>query len=57
MYVLFIIKVEILVPIEWSCRSSQLCRILSVGWLSSFEHGYQIFFRHMCFWYLFLELH
>ena len=40
---LFITKVKIYVLIEWSYRSSQLCRRLNIGWLSCFEHVVQSF--------------
>ena len=38
MDILLIIKVMILVLIKWSCYSSNLCSLLSLKWLSYFEH-------------------
>ena len=38
MNILFIINVKILVLNKWSYRSPQLCKLLSLEWLSYFEH-------------------
>ena len=55
-YLIYINKVKIHVLIKWSYRPPHLCLLLSLELLSYFEHS-PIFFNHMSFWYLFLELH
>ena len=41
MYILIIIKMKILVLVEWSYRSSQSCWVLNIEWLTYFEHTVQ----------------
>jgi hypothetical protein len=41
MNILLLIEAKILLFIKWSFVSPQLCRLLSLQWLTWFEHGVQ----------------
>lgn len=56
MYILCIAKVKILRVIQWSYRLPQLCSLLRLEWLISFEHVIQSLFN-TSFWCPFLHLH
>ena len=56
MNILFIIKVNIFMLMKWSYRSSQICWVLNLEWLSYFEHVVQSL-EYISLCYPFLEPH